>query len=40
MLTIVDEYTRESLAIHVKRKLNSQDVLHVLGKLFVRHGQP
>jgi putative transposase len=40
MLTIIDEYTRESLAIHVKRKLNSQDVLHVLGKLFVRHGQP
>ena len=24
----------------MKRKLNSQDVLHVLGKLFVRHGPP
>lgn len=31
MLTIADECTRESLAIQVKRKLNSQDVLHVRG---------
>ena len=28
LLTIVDEYTRESLAIDVARKLNSEDVLH------------
>ena len=40
MLNIIDEFTRESLAIHIKRKLNSQDVLHVLGKLFLRHGPP
>jgi transposase InsO family protein len=40
MLTVIDEYTREGLAIHVKRKLNSQDVLHVLSKLFLRHGPP
>jgi transposase InsO family protein len=40
MLTVIDEYTRESLAIHVKRKLNSQDVLHVLLKLFLRRGPP
>jgi putative transposase len=40
MLTIIDEFTRESLAIHVKRKLNSQDVLHMLGKLFMCHGRP
>lgn len=40
MLTVIDEYTRECLAIHVRRKLNSQDVLHVLGKLFVAHGPP
>ena len=40
MLTIVDEYTLVSLAVHVKRKLNSQDVLHVLGKLFVHYGPP
>ena len=30
----------ECLAIHVRRKLNSQDVLYVLGKLFVSHGPP
>ena len=40
ILTIIDEFTRESLAIHVRRKLNSQDVLHLLGKLFLRHGPP
>ena len=31
VLIIVDEYTRESLAIDVARKLNSEDVLHRLG---------
>ena len=40
MLCVMDEYTRECLAIHVQRKLNSQDVLYVLSKLFVRHGPP
>ena len=40
MLVVIDEHTRECLAIHVRRKLNSQDVLHVLGKLFVRLGAP
>jgi transposase InsO family protein len=40
ILAVLDEYTRESLAIHVKRKLNSEDVLHVLGKLFLWHGPP
>jgi len=33
MLNIIDEFTRESLATHVRRKLNSQDVLHVLAIL-------
>ena len=40
MLTVIDEYSRESLAIHVRRKLNSQEVLYVLSKLFLRHGPP
>ena len=31
MLTLVDEYTRECLAIHVERKLDSEDVLQRLG---------
>ena len=38
MLTVVDEYTRECLAIEVARPLRSQDVLAVLADLCVRHG--
>jgi putative transposase len=40
MLTIVDEFTRECLAIDVGRKLTSEDVLERLSDLFVRHGVP
>ncbi len=40
MLTIVDEYTRECLAIDVSRKLTSEDVLERLIDLFVRKGVP
>ena len=40
MLTIVDEYTRESLAIDVARKLNSEQVLERLGWLFVHRAIP
>lgn len=40
MLTIVDEYTRECLAIDVARRLNSQDVLARLAELFVRRQTP
>jgi transposase InsO family protein len=40
MLTVVDEYTRECLAIEVARRLGSQDVLAVLGDLCVRRGPP
>ena len=40
MLTIIDEYTRECLAIKVDRKLNSTDVVDVLLDLFVMHGVP
>ncbi len=40
MLTIVDEYTRECLAIDVARRLNSQDVLYRLSELFVHRGIP
>lgn len=38
MLTVIDEYTHESLAIDVKRKLNSEDVLDCLGRLFLSRG--
>ncbi len=40
MLTVLDEYTRECLAIVVARKLKSDDVLHTLAELFAHHGAP
>jgi len=40
MLTIVDEYTRECLAIEVGRHMKSIDVLQVLSDLFVERGTP
>lgn len=40
MLTLVDEYTRESLSIDVERKLNSEHVLERLSDLFIRRGVP
>ena len=40
MLTLVDEYTRECLAIEVARRLNSQSVLALLADLFVRRAVP
>lgn len=40
MLTIIDEFTRECLAIDVARQLTSDDVLHRLAELFVERGPP
>ena len=40
LLTVVDEYTRECLAIRVERKLGSTQVLETLGDLFVSRGPP
>ena len=40
LLTILDEYSRECLAIDVERKLNSDHVLHRLADLFARRGVP
>jgi transposase InsO family protein len=40
MLNIIDEYTRECLAIRVERKINSQKVLATLYKLFLSRGTP
>jgi transposase InsO family protein len=40
MLNVVDEFTRESLAIRVRRKLKSIDVIDVLSELFIQHGVP
>ncbi len=40
MLTLVDEFTRECLAIDAARKLKSDDVLERLSWLFVTRGVP
>jgi transposase InsO family protein len=40
LLTIVDEYTRECVAIEVARHLRADDVLHRLAELFVQRGVP
>lgn len=40
MLNIIDEYSRECLAIEIKRKLNSFDVLETLAKCFMAFGAP
>ena len=40
MLTIIDEFTRESLALPVERRLRSDDVLHTLTHLFTTRGVP
>jgi putative transposase len=40
MLTVVDEYTRECLAIDVARQMTSDDVLERLAWLFVIRGVP
>ena len=40
MLTIIDEYTRECLAILVERRLTSEDVINKLYELFLFRGVP
>jgi len=40
MLTVIDEYTRECLAIRVSRKLKADEVIDVLSDLFILRGVP
>ena len=40
ILTIIDEHSRESLAVRVARSIRSQDVLETLADLFLEHGTP
>jgi transposase InsO family protein len=40
ILTIVDEHTRECLALKAGRKATSEDVIHTLTNLFIRRGVP
>ena len=40
MLTVLDEFTRQALAVEVRTRMTSDDVLEVLYRLFLRHGRP
>ena len=40
MLNLIDEYTRECLAIHVRRRINSTNVIDVLADAMIEHGIP
>jgi len=40
MLNVIDEFTRECLAIRVDRKLRSSDVIDILSDLFIVRGVP
>ena len=40
MLTVIDEFSRECLAIEIARRLRSDDVLACLAELFARYGVP
>ena len=40
LLTVIDEYERESLAILTRRRIKSGDVIHCLADLFLARGLP
>jgi len=40
MLTVLDEYTRQALAVEVGTRMTAGDVLEILYGLFLRHGRP
>jgi transposase InsO family protein len=40
ILTVIDEYSRECLALRVERRLGSHDVLMTMAKLFIERGTP
>lgn len=40
MLNIIDEYTRECLAIRVGRKITANDVIDTLADVFISRGTP
>ena len=40
ILTLIDEYTREALAIHVARRIRASDVIDILADVMVERGVP
>jgi len=40
VLVVIDEYSRECLALHDARSILSEQIMHVLADLFLQHGPP
>ena len=40
ILTIIDEYSRECLALYVARKLTAEDLIEVMERLVAERGAP
>jgi putative transposase len=40
ILTVIDEYSRECLALHVARKLTAEDLIEVMERLVAERGAP
>ena len=40
MLTVLDEYTRQALAVAVRTRMGAEDVVEALYPLLLRHGAP
>lgn len=40
ILTVVDEYSRECVALKVGRKLTAEDVIYSLSEMFIKRGRP
>lgn len=40
ILVVIDEFSRECLALHVARSIRSEQVMHVLADLFLERGVP
>jgi len=40
MLTLIDEFTKESLAIYPARRLGSHDVIDIFADVMIEHGVP
>jgi transposase InsO family protein len=40
VLVVIDEYSRECLALYAARKIRAEQVMHVLADLFLMHGAP
>ena len=40
ILNVIDEYSRECLTAHVAPRIRSDEVIHILADLFLKHGIP